>query len=96
VIAVGERILSYAELDVYRAAFDAAMEIFELSKSVPKGGTFLVAGSVWSIIAVGATFERVLASVVGMISHRKSWVSPSLLSHPLLSNLVIPFPRTYR
>jgi len=36
---VGERIQSHTELDVYRAAFDAAMQIFDASKAFPKEET---------------------------------------------------------
>src|SRR5438552_249137 len=35
-----ERIRSHVELDVYRSAFDAAMEIFRVSKSFPKEETY--------------------------------------------------------
>src|SRR5712671_1223133 len=35
-----ERIRSHVELDVYRGAFDAAMEIFRISKSFPKEETY--------------------------------------------------------
>jgi four helix bundle protein len=35
-----ERIRSHVELDVYRGAFEAAMEIFRLSKGFPKEETY--------------------------------------------------------
>src|SRR4051795_4152922 len=37
---MGERIQSHTELDVYRAAFDASMQIFEMSKGFPKEETY--------------------------------------------------------
>src|SRR4051795_4513138 len=37
---MGERIQSHTELDVYRAAFDAAMQIFQASKAFPKEETY--------------------------------------------------------
>ena len=37
---MNEKIRSHVELDVYRAMFDAAMEIFALSKKFPKEETY--------------------------------------------------------
>jgi four helix bundle protein len=37
---VGDKIRSHRDLDVYRKAFDAAMEIFELSRGFPKEETY--------------------------------------------------------
>lgn len=37
---MGEKILTHEELEVYKKAFDAAMKIFELSKSFPHEETY--------------------------------------------------------
>src|SRR5439155_13259469 len=37
---------SHVELDVYRGAFDAAMEIFRVSKSFPKEQTYSLTGQI--------------------------------------------------
>ena len=37
---MSQRITSHTELDVYRRAFDAAMELYELSKRFPKAETY--------------------------------------------------------
>jgi len=37
---VGKKVVSHRDLDVYKKAFDAAMRIFELSKSFPKEETY--------------------------------------------------------
>ncbi len=37
---MGKRIQTHRELEVYRKAFDAAMKIYELSKSFPKEETY--------------------------------------------------------
>jgi four helix bundle protein len=37
---MGERIKRHTELDVYRRSFEAAMRVFELSKSFPKEETY--------------------------------------------------------
>jgi four helix bundle protein len=37
---MSERIRTHRDLEVYRKAFDAAMEIFELSKTFPKEETY--------------------------------------------------------
>ncbi|HLA96578.1 MAG TPA: four helix bundle protein [Pyrinomonadaceae bacterium] len=37
---MGEKILRHQDLLVYRKAFEAAMQIFELSKSFPKEETY--------------------------------------------------------
>ncbi len=38
--AMGNKIIRHTELDVYKEAFDAAMEIFDLSKKFPKEETY--------------------------------------------------------
>ena len=37
---MGRKIVSHTELDVYRKAFDVAMQIFKLSKAFPKEETY--------------------------------------------------------
>ena len=37
---MGEKIRSHRDLDVYKRAFEAAMQVFELSKRFPKEETF--------------------------------------------------------
>jgi four helix bundle protein len=37
---MGEKIIRHQDLDVYKKAFDAAMQIFELSKKFPKEETY--------------------------------------------------------
>jgi four helix bundle protein len=39
-IWMGKKITNHTELDVYQRAFDAAMQIFELTKSFPKTETY--------------------------------------------------------
>ncbi len=39
---MGKKILTHRDLEVYRKAFEAAMEIFELSKAFPKEETYFL------------------------------------------------------
>ena len=122
-----EKIRAHYELDVYRRAFDAAMEVFDASKGFPKEETYSLTdqirrssrsvcanlaeawrkrryeGSfiskltdaeaeaaetqVWLEFAVKCgyldrehartlfeTYDRVLATIVGMINHPETWI----------------------
>jgi four helix bundle protein len=126
---MAKRVVSHRDLDVYRKAFDAAMLIFELSRSFPKEERYSLTDQlrrssrsvcanlaeawrkrryeavfvsklcdvegeaaetqVWVEFAVkcgymqrdvGAslykTYHAVLATVVGMITHPKTWILP--------------------
>ena len=41
-----KRIVSHRDLEVYQKAFAAAMEIFELTKSLPKDETYSLVGQI--------------------------------------------------
>jgi four helix bundle protein len=127
---MGEKIISHQDLEVYRRAFDAAMQIFEASKKFPREETYSLTDQIrrssrsvcanlaeawrkrryeaafiaklsdveaeaaetqaWLQFAVGCghlapdagkalgdVYEKILATIVGMINHTDSWILPS-------------------
>ena len=43
---MAQKILSHRDLDVYRRSFDAAMRIFDLSKTFPRDETYALTGQI--------------------------------------------------
>jgi four helix bundle protein len=127
---MSEKITSHRELEVYRRAFDTAMQIFEVSKSFPREETYSLTDQIrrssrsfcanlaeawrkrryeaafiaklsdveaevaetqtWLQFAVSCgyltpdagkalenVYEKILATIVGMINHADSWILPS-------------------
>ena len=125
-----ERIVNHRDLDVYKKAFEMAMQIFELSKKFPKEETYSLTDQIrrssrsvcanlaeawrkrryeaafisklsdaeteaaetqtWLEFAVACgylvadksralydTYNKILATLVGMINHADSWLLPS-------------------
>ena len=127
---MSEKITSHRELEVYRRAFDTAMQIFEASKKFPREETYSLTDQIrrssrsvcanlaeawrkrryeaafiaklsdveaeaaetqtWLQFAVSCgylppdagkalenVYEKILATIVGMINHADSWILPS-------------------
>jgi four helix bundle protein len=127
---MGEKVVRHQDLAVYKKAFEAAMQIYELSKKFPKEETFSLTDQIrrssrsvcanlaeawrkrryeaaficklndaegvaaetqtWIELAVRCeylasdigrtlfrTYDEIIATLVGMISHSDSWVMPS-------------------
>jgi four helix bundle protein len=127
---MGEKIIRHQDLEVYKKAFEAAMKIFELSKSFPREETYSLTDQLrrssrsvcanlaeawrkrryeaafisklndaegeaaetqtWIEFAVRCeymasvtgrslfkTYDEIIATTVGMVSHSASWVMPS-------------------
>src|SRR5262245_7396796 len=126
---MSEKITSHRELEVYRRAFDAAMQIFDVSKKFPREETYSLTNQIrrssrsvcanlaeawrkrryeaafiaklsdveaeatetqtWLQFAVSCeylapdagkalenVYEKILATIVGMINHADSWILP--------------------
>jgi hypothetical protein len=67
-------IQSHRDLDVYRKAFAAAMQVFELSKKFPKErltrSGYLRPDQAGALLEA---YDEVLRMIVGMINHPENW-----------------------
>src|SRR5712671_6507724 len=104
-----ERIRSHVELDVYRGAFDAAMEIFRISKRFPKEETYSLTDqirrssrSVCSNLAEGWRKRRYEAAFVSKLSDAEAeaaetqvWLEFAVKSSYLNRDLAAPLYQSY-
>ena len=81
-LGVGEmsdKIQNHQDLRVYQQAFDAAIQVFELSKSFPKEETYALTDQIRrssrSVCAnLAEAWRKRRYEIVGMIDHPETWV----------------------
>ena len=84
---VGERIRSHRNLDVYQMAFDAAMEIFEISKEFPPEEKYSLTDQIRrssrsvcaniseaTFIRMDEEYNRIIGQLVRMIDGAEDWL----------------------
>ena len=106
---MGRKIVSQADLDVYRKSFDTAMEVFKLSKGFPKAETYSLTdqirrasrsvsanlGEAWRKRRYEAAFVSKLNDAESEAGETQVWLEFAVKCGYLERNKAAPLYKTY-